>query len=113
MFIALGIAIGTVFVSNYLLERYEDLSRRSVRFAGWAGIVSIINISVCLAAVLIHLTKAAGEAAEPAVPSEHLSGVSYVILSVVFLMIIGGLGWCFYRAIMAGSQDAPAQYAEE
>ncbi|GAG56854.1 unnamed protein product, partial [marine sediment metagenome] len=50
----------------------------------------------------------------PVLPSqEQLSGISYLILSVVFLLIIGGLGWCFYRALSASNEDAGVQHPDE
>jgi len=42
-----------------------------------------------------------------------LSGISYVILAVVFLIIIGGLGWCFYKALVATSRDTRIQHPDE
>jgi len=44
---------------------------------------------------------------------DRLSGVSYIILAVVFLIIIGGLGWCFYKALAAASGDTGIQYPDE
>jgi len=44
---------------------------------------------------------------------DRLSGVSYIILAVVFLIIIGGLGWCFYKALAAASGDTGIQYHDE
>ncbi len=43
----------------------------------------------------------------------QLSAAAYIILSVVLFVIIGGLAWCFYRAIMAGGQEAPEQHPDE
>jgi len=39
----------------------------------------------------------------------ELSGTAYLILSVALLIIIGGLGWCFYRAIKAADRSAGPQ----
>ena len=43
----------------------------------------------------------------------QLSAVAYIILSLALFVIIGGLAWCFYRAIMAGGQEAPEQHPDE
>jgi len=43
----------------------------------------------------------------------QLSAVAYIILSVALFVIIGGLAWCFYRAIMASGQEAPEQHPDE
>ncbi len=38
----------------------------------------------------------------------ELSGTAYMILFLALLVIIGGLAWCFYRAIRAaGEPDVP------
>ena len=75
--------------------------------------VGIMDISGFVALSLIYYTRpdAGAEVAEPVVhPSQdQLSTVSYVILSVVFLLIICGLGWCFYRALSAASEDSGIQ----
>ena len=42
----------------------------------------------------------------------QLSATAYIILAVVFLIIIGGLGWCFYRAVVSDS-GAPIQHPDE
>jgi hypothetical protein len=42
-----------------------------------------------------------------------LSGVSYIILAVALLIIIGGLSWCFYRALTATGGSAEPQSADE
>jgi hypothetical protein len=38
-----------------------------------------------------------------------LSGTAYVILFAVLLVIICGLGWCFYRALNVAGEDGDAQ----
>ncbi len=43
----------------------------------------------------------------------ELSAVAYIILACAIFIIIGGLGWCFYRALMAGGQEAPQQHPDE
>ena len=43
----------------------------------------------------------------------ELSGVAYAILFVVLLMIVGGLGWCFYRALKAGDRVSEPQPSED
>jgi len=40
----------------------------------------------------------------------ELSGTAYLILSVTVLVLIGGLSWCFYRAVKArGAAEATEQ----
>jgi len=72
-----------------------------------------MDIGGFVALSLIYYTgsEAVAEVAEPVVhPSQdQLSTVSYIILSVVFLLIICGLGWCFYRALSAASEGSGIQ----
>ncbi len=37
----------------------------------------------------------------------QLSGTAYIVLSAALLVIGGGLGWCFYRAIKAAERAEP------
>lgn len=42
-----------------------------------------------------------------------LSYTAYLILAGVALLIVGGLSWCFYRAITAADKDADEQLPDE
>ncbi len=42
----------------------------------------------------------------------ELSATAYIVLFSVLLVIIGGLSWCFYRAIKAGGGTAEPQQPE-
>ena len=35
----------------------------------------------------------------------QLSATAYMMLFAVLLVIVGGLGWCFYRAVKAAGGD--------
>ncbi len=115
-FILWFLLTGGVFamlVSNYTLDRYGAGGRRVSWFVRWAGVTGAMSVSVFLAVVLFNLTRTVHfEASAPPI-REGLSGVSYIILAVVFLIIIGGLGWCFYRALAAASAAAEPQLPEE
>jgi len=64
-----------------------------------------MDISASCAVILIGLAGT-GQTAKTVIPiRDTLSGVSYVILTVVFLIIIGGLSWCFYRALVISNKD--------
>ena len=41
----------------------------------------------------------------------QLSATAYLMLFAVLLVIVGGLGWCFYRAVRAagGDTDEPQE----
>ena len=38
-----------------------------------------------------------------------LSGQAYLILAGMLILIVGGLSWCFYRAVRAASENAEEQ----
>jgi hypothetical protein len=42
-----------------------------------------------------------------------LTGVSCVIIGAMTLLIIGGLSWCFYKAISAAGRAEPIQLPDE
>jgi len=43
----------------------------------------------------------------------QLSAVAYIILLCMFLIIVGGLSWCFYRALSAANKNAEEQFPDE
>ena len=43
----------------------------------------------------------------------ELSGTAYMVLFVALLVIIGGLAWCFYRAIKASGDSAAPQLPDD
>ena len=102
-----------ILLSNYILEYCDTSTARASWLARWAGVLAIIDISAFIAAVLFGLTSKV-EVHKMEIPARHeLSGVSYVILAVVFLIIVGGLGWCFYRAVAAAGVFAEPQSPDE
>ncbi|HCO92349.1 MAG TPA: hypothetical protein DIU00_00090, partial [Phycisphaerales bacterium] len=81
--------------------------------ARWAGIIATMDVSASVATILIGLAKTE-EIAEPATHiRDKLGGTSYLILAVVFLIIIGGLGWSFYRALTAAGKNTGIQHPDE
>ncbi|MBU1260032.1 MAG: sodium-dependent transporter [Planctomycetes bacterium] len=107
MFLVLIIlsAIGGILSANYMLDRFQTPDSKVSIIAPVTGILSICNISVALATVLIYVAKNVSPSAV-ITHTDELSGVSYIILSVVFLIIVAGLGWCFYKAMTAASVSA-------
>ncbi len=113
LWLLLAGGVFAMLMSNYILDKYGACGRRVSWFVGWAGITGTMSISGFLAAVLFNLTRTVHfEAAAPPI-REKLSGVSYVILAVVFLIIVGGLGWCFYRALTAAEPQLPEELGDE
>jgi NSS family neurotransmitter:Na+ symporter len=116
-------AAAAIMLGNYLLDRHDGPGTTAAWPARWAGMLSTISTGGFIALCLIKLagTAAAGagpelELAAPAVEQAasrgELSGVSYLILAVVLLLIIGGLGWCFYRALAAAGRGGGEQHPE-
>jgi len=105
--------IAAMLLSNYVLDKHHTSTHQASWFARWAGIIAAMDTSAAIAIILIGLAQGA-KVEETAVPiREELSGVSYIILAVVSLIIIGGLGWCFYRAIAAANVEEPVQHSDE
>lgn len=106
-------AVAAVLAGNYLLNKHNSGTTQASWFARWAGMVGTMDVSGFVALYLIY-SAPQQKAVEPAPHLQHeLSAVSYVILSVVFLLIIGGLGWCFYRALSAAGRTNEIQYPDE
>jgi len=101
----------TAFVlSLHLIEKNDSSHARVSWFARWAGIAATMDLSAFLALKLFRLSQAVNvQTSEPVIRSE-LSGVSYLILTAVLLIVIGGLGWCFYRALLAAGASDDQQY---
>ena len=108
LFESLVLGITAIVISNYVLDKHTGTYTTPSWFARWAGVIATLDISAFLAVTLINITQKT-QIPETTWHADKLSGVSYVILSIVFLLIIGGLGWCFYRAIMATSRNASLQ----
>lgn len=108
----IGGVIATL-LSNYVLESYDTSTTQASWLARWAGILGTVDVSIFIAAVLFQLTREM-KTNKAEVPVHHeLSGVSYVILAAIFLIIVGGLGWCFYRAIATTGIFEEPQSPEE
>jgi len=110
--LAAGGVVGIV-LSNYVVEKYNTRDSQASWLARWAGIAATMDVSACIAIILFRFTRAV-RAEETALPiRDKLSGVSYVILAVVLLLIIGGLGWCFYKVMSAAGRTAEPQFPDE
>ncbi len=102
-----------IALSNRILEKCNTPTTHASWLARWAGVFATMDVSAFIAAVLFNFTRSV-ETRKIKTPAYHeLSGVSYIILAVVFLIIVGGLGWCFYRAIAATSALVEPQSPDE
>ncbi len=113
LWLSLAGGVVTMLLSNYVLDKHHTSTSQASWLARWAGIMAAMDISAAIAIILIGLADGA-EIEETTAPiRDKLSGVSYIILLVVFLIIIGGLGWCFYKALVAASGDTGVQHPDE
>jgi len=110
--VALVSAVAAVIISNRLVTIVDTSSTRTSWFARWAGLLATASLGGLVAIYLVHLTK--GQLPQHAPHPQHeLTAVSYVILSVVLLLIVGGLGWCFYKAMAAAGAQVEPQLPDE
>lgn len=114
LWIALPPAVVAVILGHYLLNKYNSSTSQASWFARWAGMIGIMDVGGFIALSLIYTTRSAGVAEKVVhAPQHELSTISYIILSVVFLLIICGFGWCFYRALSAAGKDTGIQHPDE
>ena len=113
IWLVLAAGVAALLKANYVLDKRHTATSRAPWSARWAGVLATMDISAAAAIILIGFTKS--EVIEPTTIRIHdnLSGVSYIILAVVFLIIIGGLGWCFYRALAVTGVVSEAQSPDE
>ena len=113
LFGSMILAVIALLTCHILMERYDKGALRPSGFARWAGILSIIDVSACLVIILISLSGRVDVDKVPVEHGDHLSGVSYIILGVAFILIVFGLGVCFWKALQTASQNEPDQPQEE
>ncbi len=110
----LGAAGGLVafVIGGLLVRKYESvlaLASMLLRMAAGGGMV-VVGLAVGLALAAWTLTsKFAAAGIEY---DNELSGESYLILAAMLTLVVGGLAWCFYRAIKAAG-GAPEEPQEE
>ncbi|HUT29456.1 MAG TPA: sodium-dependent transporter [Sedimentisphaerales bacterium] len=113
LWLGLPPAVVAVVVSNSIVDRRHAGSVRSSWLARWAGLLATFDLGAFVALNLIYRTREQAVVEPTLHGQEQLSGVSYLILCGALLIIIGGLAWCFYRALMAAGKAEELQGAEE
>lgn len=103
----------TMLVSHLVLEIHNTSETQASWFARWAGMISAMGISAFVAAKLMDLTKSVAAEEQVHRIDNDLTATSYGILAAVFLIIVVGLGWCFYRAIAAAGSQTDIQHPDE
>jgi NSS family neurotransmitter:Na+ symporter len=81
----------------------------------WAGVLGVTTLGTVLGLFLFRLSRSGVSPAPPTSDSEtaHLTPAGWIMLALLLLMIVGGLSWCFYRAIRATlRKPAPAPATE-
>jgi NSS family neurotransmitter:Na+ symporter len=105
LYITFALAVLALSIANNILRKLDTSAILPSTFARWAGIIALLDISVSIAMVLIHLGENVSHIEPPPRETDSLSTVSYIILAVVAFLIIGGLAWCFYRAITVSANS--------
>jgi hypothetical protein len=109
----MAVGIVAMVLSNHLVDRHNTSGSQVSWFARWAGILATMDVSAFVAMILLGLKGGARISEETMPIREKLSGVSYIILAAVFFIIVGGLGWCFYRALLAANANSGPQLPDE
>ncbi|MCF7954681.1 MAG: hypothetical protein K9M75_02655, partial [Phycisphaerae bacterium] len=107
MYYALAVGIIAVLLANYQLAKLDKSCISPTVFSRFAGVIATLDISACIALMLISLTDTASKAHREAA-AEGLTSTSYIILGVTSLLIVGGLSWCFWRAMTSPADDDTA-----
>jgi len=113
LWLSLPPAVIAVIMGNYLLNEHNSSTTGASWLARWAGMIATMDVGGFIALSLIYSTRPGQSEKFVHTPQHELSTVSYIILSAVFLLIICGLGWCFYRALSAANQDTGIQHPDE
>ena len=108
LYLSLAMGVAALLISNYMLCGYDYHAVAPSVFARFAGIIATLDISAFIAIILIRLTSAENTIdTVQEVETHSLGAVSYIILGAVGLIVIVGLAWCFYRAMLAGRSNTP------
>jgi NSS family neurotransmitter:Na+ symporter len=112
IYYALAVGIIALGLGNYQLARLDRSSINPSVLSRWGGVIGTLDISTCIAFMLIMLTNTAVDAPKQ-VAADKLSSTSYIILGVTSALIVGGLSWCFWRAMTAPKDDSDVQRPSE
>ncbi len=108
-----GGAIATI-LSLYVIDKYDSDMFRTSWFARLAGIFGTMDLGAFFAKFLYEKSSAISHTeSNTETTARELSGVSYIILVIVLFIIIGGLGWCFYKALTAAGASDSDQHPDE
>ncbi len=113
-----ALALAATVIGTIVVARAERMRYRPSAFARISAGLGVMEIGACAGLampmlILLHRTAAEAAPAPEAPPQTEMTWVSYAVLAGMLSLLVGGLGWCFYRAIKAAGAAAPAQLAED
>jgi NSS family neurotransmitter:Na+ symporter len=109
------ITIGMIlqYVSHKFVNSHYNTNNLPNLLYGHCGVLCSLGVSAALTGLLVRASEIILAEKQRAPIPETLSGVSYIILTVVFLIIVVGLGWSFARVVRASdSSNQEEQLAE-
>lgn len=117
---AMLFSVAAIFSGYTQIRKHSSKTTRASWKCRWAGFIGTAELGMLAAIYLINYTRyvladkadEVVEATEQAVKTS-LSGVSYLILGFVFLVILGGLVWCVIRAMGAAGKEEAVQHPDE
>lgn len=110
------VVIGLAIVVSAHCRIKKDVNDYSLPdiFNSSGAVMALFGVCSALTAILCTISGKIDKAdTQKVAVAEELSGISYLLLILVFMIVVVGLGWCFYRAITAVSRyDSLEQGAE-
>ena len=103
---AVGLAVAGLIFSNYAIHKHDKGEVGASWLVRWGGIIATLDISAFFALLLNRMSQNIAASSQRKAIADELSTFSYISLTIILLLIVGGLGWCFYRGISpAGSEN--------
>jgi len=115
--VILGVAIVFSLIATVLgsagVVRAEKRGRRAANAGQIAGGFGTITFGMSGGLVMALWSLLAGGLDKQIEHTTEMSTPAYAILAVMLALIVGGIGWCFYRAIRAAGGAAPQQLPDD
>ena len=106
---ALALGVAATVLGHLTVEHDTTPDSDPSWLTRWAGVLGTIDVGAAIGLMLALKTAQTAVLAGMAVPETGepaMSGAGYIVLAIIGLILIGGLGWCFYRALSAGRDTA-------
>ncbi len=108
-----GAALLSLLVGGLLVVHFERKEIRASIAVRLAAAMGVLGLGVCGGLFLALKIIPAKFAVAKMEYDNQLSATSYWILAAMLGIIVGGLGWCFYRAIKAAGESAGPQLPDD